>query len=146
MRRARALLAVSQLIVQPSAVFSVQFTAEMAFVVIIGGLGTIEGPILGTIVYMVLQQTLQSYNAWYLIILGLVAMVIAIFARRGLWGLIDEHLHVRLFPVGYWLWEPGSRGRGPWFCPWFCPAPGSAGTPSPRSGGSGRAQWAGATC
>jgi branched-chain amino acid transport system permease protein len=108
---AGALLAVSQLIVQPSAVFSVQWTAEMAFVVIIGGLGTIEGPILGTIVYMVLQQTLQSYNVWYLIILGLVAMVIAIFARRGLWGLIDEHLHVRLFPVGYWLWDPAINGR-----------------------------------
>jgi ABC-type branched-subunit amino acid transport system permease subunit len=108
---AGALLAISQLIVQPNAVFSVQWTAEMAFAVIIGGLGTIEGPILGTIVYMVLQQTLQSYNAWYLIILGLVAMVIAIFARRGLWGLIDDHLHVRLFPVGYWLWAPGSDSR-----------------------------------
>jgi branched-chain amino acid transport system permease protein len=80
--------------------------------VIIGGLGTIEGPILGTIVYMVLQQTLQSYNAWYLIVLGLVAMGVAIFARRGLWGLVDEYLHVRLFPVGYWLWDPGSRGNG----------------------------------
>jgi branched-chain amino acid transport system permease protein len=97
--------------VQPSAVFSVQWTAVMAFAVIIGGLGTIEGPILGTIVYIVLQQTLASYNAWYLIILGLVAMVIALFARRGLWGLVDDHLHIRLFPVGYWLWTPGSGGR-----------------------------------
>jgi branched-chain amino acid transport system permease protein len=55
---AGALLAISQLQVQPGAVFSVQFTAEMAFVTIIGGLGTIEGPILGTAVYIVLQQTL----------------------------------------------------------------------------------------
>jgi hypothetical protein len=38
-------------------------------------------------------------------------MVIAVFARRGLWGLIDDHLHVRLFPVGYWLWTPDSNGR-----------------------------------
>ena len=96
---------------QPAAVFSVQWTAKMAFAVIIGGLGTIEGPILGTIVYMVLQQTLASYNAWYLIILGLVAIVIALFARRGLWGLVDDHLHIRLFPVGYWLWTPESTGR-----------------------------------
>jgi branched-chain amino acid transport system permease protein len=102
---------ISQLGVQPGAAFSVQWTAEMAFAVIIGGLGTIEGPILGTIVYMVLQQTLQSHNAWYLIILGLVAMAVAVFARRGLWGLIDDHLHIRLFPVGYWLWAPGSGGR-----------------------------------
>jgi len=100
---AGGLLAISQLQVQPGAVFSIQWTAEMAFVTIIGGLGTIEGPILGTIVYMVLQQTLSSYNAWYLIILGLVAIFMALFARRGLWGLVDARLNLRLFPVGYWL-------------------------------------------
>ncbi len=100
---AGAVLAISQLQVQPSAVFSVQWTAEMAFATIIGGLGTIEGPIIGTAVYMVLQQTLASYNAWYLIVLGLVAIFVALFARRGLWGLVDARLNVRPFPVGYWL-------------------------------------------
>ena len=94
---------------QPSAVFSVQFTAEMAFATIIGGLGTIEGPILGTAVFILLQQTLASYNAWYLIILGLVAMSVALFARRGLWGLIDARVNVRLFPVGYWLRLDGEQ-------------------------------------
>ena len=108
---AGALLAISQLQVQPSAVFSVQWTAEMAFATIIGGLGTIEGPILGTAVYIVLQQTLASYNAWYLIILGLVAIGVALFARRGLWGLVDERLHVRLFPVGYWLRTPSTADQ-----------------------------------
>jgi ABC-type branched-subunit amino acid transport system permease subunit len=108
---AGGVLAISQLQVQPSAVFSVQWTAEMAFATIIGGLGTIEGPIIGTAVYMVLQQTLQSYNAWYLIILGLVAMLVALFARRGLWGLVDERLHLRLFPVGYWLRTGNGNGR-----------------------------------
>jgi branched-chain amino acid transport system permease protein len=100
---AGAVLAISQLQVQPDAVFSVQWTADMAFATIIGGLGTIEGPIIGTVVFMVLQQTLASYNAWYLIILGLVAILVALFARRGLWGLVDERLNLRLFPVGYWL-------------------------------------------
>jgi branched-chain amino acid transport system permease protein len=109
---AGALLAISQLQVQPGAVFNVQWTAEMAFVTIIGGLGTIEGPIIGTIVYMVLQQTLASYNAWYLIVLGLVAIAVALFARRGLWGLVDTHLNVRLFPVGYYLRQNGERPRG----------------------------------
>jgi branched-chain amino acid transport system permease protein len=109
---AGAVLAISQLQVQPGAVFSVQWTAEMAFATIIGGLGTIEGPIIGTAVYMVLQQTLASYNAWYLIILGLVAMVVALFARRGLWGLVDTRLNVRLFPVGYWLRLDEERPRG----------------------------------
>ncbi len=108
---AGAVLAISQLQVQPSAVFSVQWTAEMAFATIIGGLGTIEGPIIGTAVYMVLQQTLASYNAWYLIILGLVAMAVALFARRGLWGLVDARLNVRLFPVGYYVRLGEERPR-----------------------------------
>ena len=70
---AGGVLAIDQLQVVPGTsggVFTVQWTAIMAFAIIIGGLGTIEGPILGTIVYMVLEQTLQSYNAWYLIVLG----------------------------------------------------------------------------
>jgi branched-chain amino acid transport system permease protein len=108
---AGGILAISQLQVQPSADFTVQWTAEMAFATIIGGLGTIEGPIIGTAVYMILQQTLASYNAWYLIILGLVAIVVALFARRGLWGLVDSRLHLRLFPVGYWLRSPNGTGR-----------------------------------
>jgi ABC-type branched-subunit amino acid transport system permease subunit len=108
---AGAVLAISQLQVQPSAVFSVQWTAEMAFATIIGGLGTIEGPILGTAVYIVLQQTLASYNAWYLIILGLVAILVALFARRGLWGLVDARVNLRLFPVGYWLRTDDDRPR-----------------------------------
>jgi ABC-type branched-subunit amino acid transport system permease subunit len=109
---AGAVLAISQLQVQPSADFSVSWTAEMAFATIIGGLGTIEGPIIGTAVYMVLQQTLQNFNAWYLIILGLVAIVIALFARRGLWGLVDSRLNIRLFPVGYWLRSGRAEGGG----------------------------------
>jgi branched-chain amino acid transport system permease protein len=108
---AGAVLAISQLQVQPAAVFSVQWTAVMAFATIIGGLGTIEGPIVGTAVYMVLQQTLASYNAWYLIILGLVAIFVALFARRGLWGLVDARINVRLFPVGYWLRVDEERPR-----------------------------------
>jgi branched-chain amino acid transport system permease protein len=109
---AGGVLAINQLQVQPSAVFSIQWTAIMAFATIIGGLGTIEGPIIGTIVYIVLQQTLQSFNAWYLIILGLVAIIVALFARRGLWGLVDERLNIRLFPVGYYLRAPAvSRAR-----------------------------------
>jgi branched-chain amino acid transport system permease protein len=111
---AGGVLAIEQLQVVPGTsggVFSVQWTAEMAFAVIIGGLGTIEGPILGTIVYMVLQQTLQSYNAWYLIVLGAVAIAIALFARRGLWGTVVDRFNIRLFPVGYHLWAPGEKRK-----------------------------------
>jgi len=131
---AGAVLAIDQLQVQPSGVFDVGWTAKMAFAVIIGGLGTIEGPIIGTAVYMILQQTLQSYNAWYLIILGLVAMGIALFARRGLWGLVDDRFNLRLFPVGYYLWAPGETRRGRFGRPGRPGRPGRTG----RTGRTGR--------
>lgn len=97
---AGGLLAISQLNVQASNVYSVQWSAYMIFVVLIGGIGTMEGPIIGTIVFFVLQQNLAQYGAWYLIILGSVAVVMAVWLRQGLWGLLDRW-GLRLFPVGY---------------------------------------------
>lgn len=97
---AGGLLAISELNVQASNVYSVQWSAYMIFVVLIGGIGTMEGPIIGTIVFFVLQQNLAQYGGWYLIILGSVAVTMAVWARQGLWGLLDRW-GVRLFPVGY---------------------------------------------
>ncbi len=108
---AGALVAVSQQFVQPASVFSVEWSAKMIFVTIIGGIGSIEGPIVGSIVYLVLQQTLSQYGAWYLILLGGVAVVVAIWFPQGLWGLLSRRLNIRLFPVGYWLWRPGESPR-----------------------------------
>ncbi len=109
---AGAVYIISQQFVVPSAAFSVQWSAEMIFITIIGGIGTIEGPILGTIVFFVLQQTLSQYGTWYFIILGVVAMAVAIWAPRGLWGLISGKLGIRLFPVGYYLWPPRAERGG----------------------------------
>jgi branched-chain amino acid transport system permease protein len=87
----------------------------MIFAVLIGGLGSIEGPIIGSIVFIVLQQTLAQYNAWYLIILGALAMGIAIWARRGLWGIFTAKVPIHFFPIGYHLHqgEGLSERHGP---------------------------------
>jgi len=108
---AGALFAITQFGVQPGSVFSIEWSAKMAFAVVIGGTGTVEGPVIGTIVYMVLQQKLAAYNVWYFIVLGLIAIIVVIVLRRGLWGEADERLHIRLFPVGYWLWTPDQQRR-----------------------------------
>jgi branched-chain amino acid transport system permease protein len=102
---AGGLMILTNLNVQPSdtvGVYGVKWSAYMLFVVLIGGIGYLEGPILGTIVFFVLQQTLASHGAWYLIIVGLVAVTIAVYLPRGLWGLLDRR-GIRLFPVGYWV-------------------------------------------
>jgi branched-chain amino acid transport system permease protein len=109
---AGALLLISQPFVQPTAAFSVQWTAEMIFACLIGGIGTIEGPILGTIVFFALQQWLANHGTWYFIVLGAIAIAVAIWSPRGLWGLISDRLHLRLFPVGYILWPSGTALSG----------------------------------
>ncbi len=112
---AGAILAVSQLQVQPSSIFGIQWAAEMIFVSMIGGMGTLEGPILGTIIFFVLQQNLAQQGAWYLIIFGGVAVVVAIWTPRGLWGAVRQRTGIELFPVGYRLQggaprsEPGAQ-------------------------------------
>jgi len=113
---AGSLLIISQLNVQAGSVFSVQWSAYMIFVAVIGGVGTIEGPILGTAIFFALQQALAERGAWYLIIVGGIAVLIAMYAPRGLWGLLSERFELRLFPVGYWLHgsdpvPPGLLGR-----------------------------------
>jgi branched-chain amino acid transport system permease protein len=107
---AGGLLAISQLNVEPNNVYGVQWSAYMIFVVLIGGAGTLEGPIIGTIIFFTLQQTLASHGGWYLIILGSVAVVSAVWMRQGLWGLA-ERFGVRLFPVGYRIEVQPARRR-----------------------------------
>lgn len=104
-----ALLITSQLNVQATSIFSVQWSAYMIFVALIGGLGSIEGPIIGTAVFYLLQQTLADRGAWYLIILGTIAVVFAVWIPRGIWGIVTSRFELRLFPVGYWLHPSKAR-------------------------------------
>jgi ABC-type branched-chain amino acid transport system, permease component len=100
---AGGVLLVTQLNVNPDAIFSVQWSAYMIFIVLIGGIGTVEGPIIGAVVFFALQQTLADQGSWYLILVGAIAVVMAVWVPRGIWGLIGDRLGLRLFPVGYWL-------------------------------------------
>jgi branched-chain amino acid transport system permease protein len=85
--------------IQPTAAFSVDWTVVMIFVVVIGGLGRIEGPIAGAIVFFALQEWLADYGSAYLIALGLVTIVIVVLAPRGLWGLLVDRRPVSLFAI-----------------------------------------------
>jgi branched-chain amino acid transport system permease protein len=84
---------------QPAATFSINWTVFMIFAVVIGGLGTITGPIVGTLVYFALQQYLADLGSVYLIILGAVAIVVMLKAPNGLWGLVIDRWNVPFFPI-----------------------------------------------
>jgi len=71
--------------ISPDAAFSVlDWSAYVIFIVIIGGVGTIEGPIVGVIVFYTMQHYLADFGTWYLILLGALAIVIMLFAPKGI--------------------------------------------------------------
>jgi branched-chain amino acid transport system permease protein len=94
-----AVVAMNLLRIQPAAAFSINWTAYALFIVVIGGFGTIEGPIIGTIIYFTLLQNLSQYGTTYLLLLGVIAVVMATKAPRGIWGFVVKRWDIHLFPV-----------------------------------------------
>lgn len=96
------LLFLQKLRISPEAAFSVNdWTAFVIFIVVIGGIGTLEGPIIGTIVFFLLRETLADFGTTYLLLLGLVAIVVMLYSPKGLWGMIAQRYDLELFPLRY---------------------------------------------
>ncbi len=88
-----ALITLQKLRIAPHASFSISdWTVFIIFNVVIGGIGTMEGPILGTIVFFILRAFLTDYGTWYLMLLGALSIVIILVDRRGLWGMVRRFL------------------------------------------------------
>jgi branched-chain amino acid transport system permease protein len=93
---------------QPKTYFSVQWTAYMIFMVLVGGLGTFEGPIIGAVLFFAIEAWFGATGVWYLVGLGAAALLFALFLPKGLWGWVDQRLGLRLLPVGRWLKIDGA--------------------------------------
>ena len=104
-----ALIFLQKLRISPDAAFSVNdWTAFVIFIVVIGGIGTIEGPIIGTILFFALRETMADLSTVYLIVLGVTAIVIMLKAPKGVWGLIRARFDLNLFPLGYRVIAPNT--------------------------------------
>jgi branched-chain amino acid transport system permease protein len=88
---------------QPNTYFGIQWTAYMIFMVLVGGLGTFEGAIVGGVIFFLIEYLFGATGVWYLVGLGAAAIVFALFLPRGLWGTLEDRLGIRLLPVGYSL-------------------------------------------
>lgn len=97
--------------ISPDAAFGVNWSAFAIFIVVIGGTGTIEGPIVGTLLFFALRELLAGYGAWYLIAIGLVAVVTMIICPQGLWGWVARRFDLHFFPVQRRVHWPGSARK-----------------------------------
>jgi branched-chain amino acid transport system permease protein len=99
---AGAIITLQKLRIAPPASFSIiDWTVFIIFNVVIGGIGSFEGPIVGTIVYFLLRQYLAGLGAWHLILLGSFSIIIILIEKRGLWGLIRRGLGDDLIPIAH---------------------------------------------
>lgn len=93
---AGAVTFLGNLFVSPAPAFDVTWVVTMMFIVIIGGIGTLEGPILGAILYFALRELVTDVfdlsAGWYLVALGLLAVATMLSTPRGLWPVIADRL------------------------------------------------------
>jgi branched-chain amino acid transport system permease protein len=94
-----ALITVQTPFIQPNAAFSIQWSAAASFMVVVGGLGTIEGPLLGAAVYVILQERLGATGPVHLIVLGVISVVVMLVEPRGIAGVLRARLGWTWFPV-----------------------------------------------
>lgn len=95
-----ALIFLQKLRITPEAAFSVNdWSVLVIFIVVIGGIGSLKGPILGCILFFALREVLADLGSWYMIILGVISVGIMLLEPRGLWGLLNRWRRVTLFPT-----------------------------------------------
>jgi len=89
----------AQLAMGPAQAFDPNWVVAMLFITIVGGIGTLEGPILGTAIYFALREVFTNVlglsGAWYLIALGGAAMVVMLYAPNGLWPVVRDRFGIR---------------------------------------------------
>jgi branched-chain amino acid transport system permease protein len=99
---AGALVTLQKVRIAPSASFSItDWTIYIIFVVVIGGIGSLEGPIIGTALFLLLREYLADFGAWYLILLGAVSIGIILIEPRGLWGVWRRFFPIDVIPVSH---------------------------------------------
>ncbi|HSW18873.1 MAG TPA: branched-chain amino acid ABC transporter permease, partial [Ramlibacter sp.] len=80
--------------VAPDSAFDINWVVMMMFATLIGGIGTLEGPVIGVLVWFALRELLSTWlglpGGWYLIAMGAVAMLLSLVAPRGIWGLLQR--------------------------------------------------------
>ena len=96
---AGALYFVGNVRISPDAAFGVNWTAFAIFIVVIGGIGRIEGPIIGAVIFWLLNKFFADYGTWYQLGLGVLAIAVTLLFRQGLWGWVQGKTGLTLFPT-----------------------------------------------
>lgn len=96
---AGAVYFMAQLRINPPSAYDPNWANIAIFIVLVGGLGSIEGVLIGALIYFFADRWFGEYGATYLVVLGLLTLFMALFARGGVWGLICKVIDAPWFPT-----------------------------------------------
>lgn len=82
--------------VEPGGAFDPNWMVIMLFIVIIGGVGTVEGPIIGTAIYFLLRAWFAGTGNLYLMLLGAAAIAVMMVSSKGIWGVFRDRSGIDL--------------------------------------------------
>ncbi|MBB3289067.1 MULTISPECIES: branched-chain amino acid ABC transporter permease [unclassified Rhizobium] len=105
---AGAIYYMAQLRISPTSGFDPYWSSICIFIVMVGGIGHIEGPIIGALLYFFATRIFGQYGASYLVVLGVLTMVMALFSPTGLWGILNRIRHWPWFPVSHTVVRPDT--------------------------------------
>lgn len=93
-------------IITPPSAFDISWSAKFVFIVVAGGMGTLAGPIIGAVIFVVIDRLLSGYAGEGLLILGLASMIIMFVMPRGVMGIVDYFRHLNP--------DEAARGKKRW--------------------------------
>ena len=96
---AGAIYFMAQLRITPPSAYDPNWANIAIFIVLVGGLGSLEGVLIGALIYFFADRWFGEYGATYLVVLGLLTLFMALFARGGIWGLICKVVDAPWFPT-----------------------------------------------
>ncbi|MBS7647451.1 MAG: branched-chain amino acid ABC transporter permease [Candidatus Bathyarchaeia archaeon] len=93
-----AVNAIHHTYLHPTSAFSISWTVNFLFVAVIGGVGTIFGPIIGSVIFVTLGYLLSQYIGLSLLLEGIIVLAILLMLPEGIWGVISRKLRLKLKP------------------------------------------------
>jgi branched-chain amino acid transport system permease protein len=97
---AGAVYFMAQLRINPPSAFDPMWSNVAIFIVMVGGIASIEGVLIGALIYFVADRWFGEYGASYFVVLGVMTVLVALYARGGIWGAISKRWEAPWFPIG----------------------------------------------
>ncbi|MDR1967712.1 MAG: branched-chain amino acid ABC transporter permease [Burkholderiaceae bacterium] len=76
-----------------------QTSGDLLLMVVLGGMGTVVGPVLGAIALLVLEQWLSGLTQHWMIVLGPLILLVSLASSQGLWGFVLQRYAPRNAPA-----------------------------------------------